>query len=163
MEHLPLVGYFLLIAVLLVTVFPDLLRRPTPSFALFALAALLSLAFTWTWMIRYFQYSKLQAGASVPLCACGSFHSFRQLESKQHFGLALIPRSSPRGNGSNLLRCSWKHGDKFALPSERGGGASSFVPGQPDHSPSSSLSKVRLSERPEPMLIYLMYQHKGAT
>lgn len=57
-DHLPLVGYFLLIGALLFLLSPALLRRPfSTAAACHVLLACASLAFTWRYMFLYFQES----------------------------------------------------------------------------------------------------------
>lgn len=68
LEHLPLAGYFAIIAGLLAVLLqsqqsqPAATRRASPTSSLFGLLALVSLAFTWTYMFKYFAWSRAAAG-----------------------------------------------------------------------------------------------------
>ncbi|KAI5481377.1 Set and Cytidine deaminase-like domain containing protein [Pseudohyphozyma bogoriensis] len=60
-ELLPLIGYFALIAFLLVLVSPALLRKPTAKSLVYGALAIASLGVTWTYMFLYFERSYIEA------------------------------------------------------------------------------------------------------
>ncbi|KAK4703683.1 hypothetical protein P7C70_g2530, partial [Phenoliferia sp. Uapishka_3] len=61
LEHLPLAGYMSIIGVLLAIIFPSVSSRPKSRTYLHLFLALASLAFTWTYMVRFFEFSFIEA------------------------------------------------------------------------------------------------------